>query len=181
MRAQTTIDYAIGISVFLLTAVLVFAFVPGMLQPFNAGAQEETVAADRLASQLAEGMLADPAEPYLLQTDCTVEFFNETNSPPGPSCAFNQSADLSDPDGLTDRVGMAPRQRINVTIQGEVGGGPAEILCLNGDTIVNRSTCTSGNVFAAGDAPPVNSGSVVTARRAVGIEGQDATLIVRMW
>lgn len=180
MRAQTTLDFAIGISVFLLTAVVVFAFVPGMLQPFNAGAQEETVASDRLASQLAGGMLADPAEPYVLLTGCTVEFFNATSSTP-PFCAFDQSTDLTDPDGLTDRVGVAPRQRINVTIRGNVSGTPDELLCWDGNAVVNQSNCSGGVLFAAGDAPPAKSGSVVTARRAVAIEGYDATLVVRAW
>lgn len=182
MRAQTTIDFAIGISVFLLTAVLVFSFVPGMLQPFNAGAQEETVGSDRLASQLAEGMLADPTEPYILRTGCTVEFFRPVpNGPPDPSCAFNQSTDLTDADGLTDRVGMAPRQRINVTIRGTVGG-TEEIICWDagGEAIVGKSDSDCDQAFAAGDTPGT-TGSVVTARRAVAVEGHDATLVVRMW
>lgn len=190
-RAQTTLDFAVGISVFLITAVFVFGFVPGMLQPFNQGVQEETVAADRLASQLSEGALADPGEPYVLLTDCTVEFFNETvEEPLPPTCAYDRSTDLSAPDGLAHRVGMAPRQQLNVTIRADIDGGDVDTLCWDGDADAlveaDESACTPGSdedvLFAAGETPPSrSSSSVVTTRRTVGVEGHDARLIVRMW
>ena len=33
-RGQTTLDFAIGVSVFLIVVAFVLAFVPGMVQPF---------------------------------------------------------------------------------------------------------------------------------------------------
>ena len=75
-RGQTTLDFALGVTIFLLTIVFVFSFVPGMLEPFTASTQEETAASDRLADQLAKEMLvADPSEPYRLDRECTVIFF----------------------------------------------------------------------------------------------------------
>jgi hypothetical protein len=74
-RGQTTLDFALGVSVFLLTAIFVLTFVPGMLEPFEESTQEELAAADRIATQLVEETLADPTEPHLLDRECTVIFF----------------------------------------------------------------------------------------------------------
>lgn len=63
MRAQTTLDFAIGISVFLLAVVFVLAFAPGMLDPFTGSAGEKRVASNRIADALSQGMLGDPADP----------------------------------------------------------------------------------------------------------------------
>lgn len=81
MRAQTTLDFAIGASVFLVVTAFVLAFVPGMVQPFQASTQQETAAADRLAEQLAAGMLAEDVEtPYVLDRGCVATFFALENS-----------------------------------------------------------------------------------------------------
>jgi len=74
-RGQTTLDFAVGVSVFLLTAIFVLTFVPGMLEPFEEGTQEEISAADRIATELVEGTLASPDRPNLLDRECTVIFF----------------------------------------------------------------------------------------------------------
>jgi hypothetical protein len=186
MRGQTTLDFAIGISVFLITAMFVFAFVPGVLQPFTQGAQEETVVADRVASQLAKGSLAKSEVPYVLAADCTTEFFRtDTTGLPVPDdrCRFNQDTDLSNSDvGLPDRIGLTDRQRVNVTISGDVGNGE-EHLCLdtsNGE-VVGKSSGNCDVRFAIGDAPPEGSTSVISSRRAVAVDGYDATLIVKVW
>lgn len=87
MRGQTTLDFAIGVSVFLIVVTFVLAFVPGMLQPFQASTQQETAAADRLAEQLASDVLvADVGTPYVLDRDCTAAFFesrSDGNDPGG--------------------------------------------------------------------------------------------------
>jgi hypothetical protein len=182
-RGQTTLDFATGISVFLVAAVFVFGFVPGLLQPFNQGAQEETVVGDRIASQLAEGSLADPGEPYVLDTDCTIDFFQVPQSNnPEPDCAFGQSG-----GSVTERLGVTSRQRVNVTVEGDTNGGPDELLCWDqdDDKIVEQSDteCGSGKDqrLGIGPVPPETSSSVVTSRRAVTIAGNDAEIVVRVW
>lgn len=86
-RGQTTLDFALGVTVFLLTVAFVFSFTPGMLEPFTASTQQETAASDRLADQLAQEMLvADPGEPYRLDRECTVIFFeSRTDSSEDPA------------------------------------------------------------------------------------------------
>lgn len=179
-RAQTTLDFAIGTSVFLLVLIAMVQFVPGMLQPFNVGAQEETVAVDRVSSQLAGGLLGDPANPYTLNTTCTREFF-DGNSP--SFCRYSGSS-------LNDRLGLKSRQFANVTLRGNITGTDgADILCWDGSagTLIERqdADCTPSSssdvVFAAGPQPRSGSISTVTGRRAVSIEGNATTLIVEMW
>ena len=52
-RGQTPQDFAVGISIFLITVTFVFAFVPSVLQPSRAGEEVTlTTEADRVASGL---------------------------------------------------------------------------------------------------------------------------------
>lgn len=98
-RAQTTLDFALGVTVFLLTVAFVFSFTPGMLEPFTASTQQETAAADRLADQLAQEMLvADPGEPYRLDRECTVIFFESRTDglDPGGDDSENVDDDVND-------------------------------------------------------------------------------------
>jgi hypothetical protein len=80
MRAQTTLDYAIGMSIFLIAVVFVFAFAPSMIDPFSEGHEEETVAVNRVADSLSQGMLGDPAEPYVIDRECLFAFFISENN-----------------------------------------------------------------------------------------------------
>lgn len=103
-RGQTTLDFAIGISVFLITVAFVLAFIPGMLQPFTGGLEEETVAVNRVADSLSQGMLGDPAEPNTLDRECTVIFFenqDDSSLDSGGDDGENRNGDgvYSDPFG----------------------------------------------------------------------------------
>lgn len=84
-RGQTTIDFAIGISIFLLVVAFVIAFIPGLLQPFTESETENTVTANRVANTLSEGMLGDVEEPYILDKSCTIAFFSMENSDGDPT------------------------------------------------------------------------------------------------
>jgi hypothetical protein len=79
-RAQTTLDFAVGMSVFLLTVAFVLSFTPNIVAPFSESGTEDTVTANRVASQLVEGTLADPDRPYVLDKACTTAFFAPENS-----------------------------------------------------------------------------------------------------
>ena len=98
-RAQTTLDFAVGMSIFLLTVAFVFTFAPNIAEPFSDSGTENTVVADRVASQLVAGTLADPDRPYVLDRECTVAFFAPENAD-GES---SNNRDLNDSnDGLLD-------------------------------------------------------------------------------
>lgn len=102
-RGQTTLDFAFGVSVFLLAAIFVLTFVPGMLEPFEESTQEEISAADRIATDLVEETLASPGRPHLLDRECTVIFFEsreDGNDPAGDDAAnVNGNGTFAEPFG----------------------------------------------------------------------------------
>lgn len=168
-RGQTTIDFAVGVGLFLITVAFVMATVPGMLEPF-AHDQDDPLVADRVASQLAESHLGDPDSPGVLNQSCTVEFFEAS----GTSCGFDAS------ESPTDQLNLGPRTSLNVSLRKTVsGGGEPEVLCLDGDDV--EACGAGGSPMVRGADPPDSAGSVVSARRTVYIDGQDALLVVKVW
>ncbi len=158
MRAQTTVDFAIGVGLFLLVVAFVVAFVPTIFAPFQSTEGPQT--ADRIATSLSTDQLGDPAEPYVLNRTCTEGFFDQLNGGgPAPStCAFNTSATTTRELFALDRT-----RDVNVTIR-----------------YANGSVVDSGVRLAAGPAPPETT-SVASATRAVALEGQTRRLVVRTW
>lgn len=182
-RAQTTLDFAIGISIFLLIVLFVFVFIPGTLDPFTVGAQEQTVTSDRVADSLSEGLLGDPATPYVLDRYCTVAFFAEApdGDPPG-ACRYSG-------DDLQDWVGVKSRQSLNITVSGNTTAAidGSNVLCWDEDAASlaetgSGSPCVSSDTrLTAGDAPPTDNAATVIARRVVHLAAQDVTIRVVMW
>lgn len=178
VRGQTTLDFAIAMGVFLLTIGFVFTFVPSMTAPFVDGTQDHSAVADRVASHLSEGSLADPDDPYVLNVTCTTEFFDDAAAP--AHCGYAVS-------GFQDRIGVSDRTNVNVTLVHVEGGtGTRTTLCDDGNGNVVKKTssdCNPGSgdvVYNIGERPATNT-SITTARRIVSIDGQDATLLVKVW
>jgi hypothetical protein len=128
MRAQTQLDFAVGVGVFLVVTAFVLSFVPGMLEPFESGNQEETVAANRVADQLVGGMLGSPDEPYVLDRECTIVFFEVADdNVDGNGDGFNEpysdaeTYDVDncnfDDDPVVERVGLDTNPSLNVRIR----------------------------------------------------------------
>lgn len=105
-RGQTTLDFAVGMSVFLLVVAFVLAFVPGMLQPFESGTQQETAAADRVADDLASGALvADRGTPFVLSRECLIGFFaleNTDGDAGNDADAYPENDDVVRTDSMYD-------------------------------------------------------------------------------
>lgn len=177
-RGQTTIDFTIGITIFLIVLATVFAFVPGALQPFNQGTQEDIVTVNRVADTISEDNLADPTQPYLLDTACTIAFFEDPSTTP---------SDCEYPSGdLKETVGIGEGRHLNVTIRGNVSGAgdPNQILCWqqpSGPLDVPSNCGGSDPVLALGGNPPGGSQSAVTARRVVQLDDRDVFLVVKLW
>lgn len=172
MRAQTTLDFAIGVVIFIVTVAFVASFIPATFQPFSEASQDHTILADRVATQLSTSALASPAEPYVLDQACTTAFFAGT-SPPS-RCGY--------PDApLTEQIGVAPDQSLQLILRRDNNhDGNANPLCeaTNGDIIEEGSgTCTT--IYAVGDEP--GGQTVTVARRTVWIDGLDSRLEVRIW
>ncbi|SDF87340.1 DUF7287 family protein [Halorientalis regularis] len=179
-RAQTTIDFTVGVVLFVFVLVAIFAFVAGTIQPFTSGDQENIVAVNRVADGLSKDTLGDPDTPYILDTDCTVAFF-EGGSPPA-DCRFTDQP-------LDEQVGVTGSAFLNVTIRGNVSGSasPNELLCWDettGELVEQDDTdCTAGDVetLAVGDDAQSGVQSSMTARRAVSINGTSVSLVVKLW
>jgi len=186
MRGQTTLDFAIGMSLFLAVIVFIFLFVPGLLSPFTTGAQADTVTSNRVADNVTKSMLGSPRRPYTLDEHCTVEFFANNNAPghcdPGWS-----SGDIEDQVGIS-----GARQNVNVTIRGNVtaGGTGDEILCWDRETeqLINAKATSPGDgcgssdiTLTRGDTPPQRNDASVTALRVVSLAGEDVTVYVEIW
>ncbi|WP_142856627.1 DUF7287 family protein [Salinigranum halophilum] len=151
-RGQTTIDFAVGATLFLLTMAFVFAFVPVMFQPF-ATSQSDPLVADRVANRLATDVLGDSGEPYVLNATCTQEFFASNSPPAGCSYAYDTASDH-----------------------------PNLALGVDADTTLNVTVVDpSGSVvFDAGD-DTANAQDVITAQRRVLYDGRSYELFVRVW
>jgi|GEM_PF-309748 len=173
-RGQTTLDFALGASLFLLALIGVLVFVSGTMQPFIEGSQENIGVADRVGDSLAEGLLAQQHTPHVLNAACTVAFFDDTS----PSHCRHSGANL------TERVGVKHWKRVNVTMQADVAGGPEkETLCWHsaGERIVEQTSSDCDTVFTAGPRPPGSTTDTVTARRFVAVDGTDVTMRVEVW
>ncbi|WP_338728236.1 hypothetical protein [Haladaptatus sp. DJG-WS-42] len=170
-RAQTSMDFLVGMSMFLIIVIFVLSFVPGLIEPFNDSVQEDTVAVDRVATQLSKGMLGSTAEPFILDAQCTEAFFDETDDP--GDCNFDPGTPVG------DRFGLSSTQQLNITIERDTNGdGDREILRMDG---AGNIVDSGGFLLKEGRSPPTSTGSVVVARRVVYLDGQDVSLIVRMW
>lgn len=180
-RAQTTIDFAIAMGVFLVALTTVVAFMPTMTQPFTGG-QENPLTADRIVAQLTDGQLGDPATPSKLNTTCTMFFFNESGTPADPCGSFNPG------DDLTEKIGVGENTFVNVTVRKDVAEGPdPETVCAEepGATAFHHPSdadCDSDDtLMALGPNPPDVSGSVTIARRLAVLEDKQVYLVVRVW
>lgn len=178
-RGQTTLDFTIGVTIFLIVLAGVFVFVPGTLQPFEEGGQENLVTVNRVADGLAEQSLTEPTTPYILDADCTVAFFDPAT---GPSAECDYSG-----GNLSERVGIAGQQSINVTVRKGAAGGTSTSapLCYNesqppGERLTSGDCDGVATRLAAGGTA-VGDQSSVTARRVVELDGQDVFLVVVIW
>lgn len=177
MRAQTTLDFAIGASVFLLTVAFVFAFVTGLLAPFDETAQGDTVTADRVADLLSQDLLTEANERYVLNGSCTAALADDAKL---SGCGFDGAT-------LRARLDLSADQSINVTVRGRPGPGSSgdELLCWDDESeqavAATAPACDDDVVLAAGDQIPTEGGSVVTARRVVSVGDTTAAMEVAVW
>lgn len=173
-RAQTTIDFMIGAGVFMITVGFVLGVIPGMIDPFSES-QETTLVADRLATQISEGMLAKPDQPTVLNQTCVNAFFDQDLDPgSGADCPVPFDETVTD---LPDRLGVREYYSINVTLERDIDSdGQLEILSTDGNDISG----TGPSRLAIGDSPPDRQ-SVVVASRTAFVDGMDVRVMIRVW
>lgn len=171
-RGQTTLDFAIGMGVFLLALTFVLTFVPGMLEPFAGGAQSETPAVNRVADDLTQRTLGNASAPYTLDGECTAGLFVAGTS----GCNYDGST-------VAERVGVLERTPVNVTIRGEVGTHENTVLCWDesAGALLERGNTNCDTTLSGGSNPAGSGGKTVSAQRVALLAGQDVTVKVVMW
>lgn len=174
MRGQTTLDFAIGVTIFLSAMLVTFAFVPGILEPFELTGDQETIHSERIVSQLTTDHLSDPATPYVLDRYCTVEFFSDDPSP--RECNYSG-------ESPAERLNIEPWRPYNISIQGAIDGGDEQVLCWDTGAEEFDDSCSGASTrrLAAGDTPPEGSDATITSRRVVSLEHHDVDVTVVLW
>lgn len=171
-RGQTTLDFTIGISVFLGVILFILLFTPGILTPFTVTGQSESVTVDRTASYLAQDGLSDPAEPYHLDRRCTVAFFDRDNASVAPGTTDCRYEDAP----LNEQLALSEIRSVNVTIVGNTTDGQ-ELTQLYWDRDERELTNDTGVRLSIGDDVEQRRAST-TATRVVTLFGQDVTMRV---
>ena len=117
-RGQTTMDFAAGISIFLVTVAFAFTFVPGIVEPFDGNNVGNPVTANRLADELAADRLASPDEPYALNESAVEAFFDE-------------------PPGIEDRLPVRDTDSVRVVLENDT-----TTIAAAGDTVPEGASVT---------------------------------------
>ena len=153
-RAQTVLDFVVGMSVFLVAVGFTFAFVPSLLEPYAVGEGATVIVAERGAARLAESSLTGAGSTATLSHACTFAFFNGTD----PETASDESdcgwtANAGD---LHAELAVDELRGLNLTVTQH---GTVATLDSDGTTVPMR----------AGPAPP-SGASVSAASRIVTID-----------
>jgi len=175
MRGQTTLDFVIGVSIFLTIVLFTFTFVPGILEPFDVSEEENPSIADRTATTLSQDVLADPGEPGVLDRYCTVAFFEAGSDSPSDCRFTGQTVD--------DRLNVSEFKRVNVTLSRSDGGHLCwtDSTAPNGDPGLSESCDDDDVLLTGGPNRPSTSETTITARRVVSLQDEPVVLEVFLW
>jgi hypothetical protein len=115
-RGQTTHDFALGISVFLVASLFVVSFVPGVTAPHTDGITEPEQEYARTVSGTLVSNLSTGESPTTLDDAATIDFF---------------TTDWGE-TGLQSRFALRNTTRLNVTLRG-LGEGDGVLTSCGGD------------------------------------------------
>jgi hypothetical protein len=172
-RAQTALDFAIGVSVFLIVIVGVLAFVPSVFGGTGAPADGEIgITANRVAGFLAGDGFAPAEQPNELKNECVLAFFADT-----ADCGFGAG------NGVASDVGVSENRGLNVTVQADLDTDPAlERVCwdASGNSLVTAGNPDCDTPYTAGPVASRND-EFETARRTSRLGGIRVFVVVRAW
>lgn len=170
-RGQTTLDFAVGTSVFLLAVVFVIVYAPTLFDPFAGGTGAKLLVADRAATSLSgDFLVASTAEPGTLSAACVGTFFDVglDETVQGSNCTGTDLEKFDDPDGFGELLSLDGR-RATVTVHelDSPASNPTQPEWADGP--LTRSN---------DDSVPSD---IAVATRTVSIEGQQYRLTVQVW
>lgn len=168
-RGQTVLDFAIGISMFLIAVTLIFTFVPDLVSPFySPGEDGDQIQAERTADHLTKWVLSEDRNNHshqgtTLDKGCTVAFFNESasNESIPDRCSFDE-----DDIGNSTAVGLDGKN-LNVSIRELGAEEPAKMGEDDVPLEIGPEQRTQGNV--------------AVWSRIVYLDGAEHRMIVRVW
>lgn len=163
-RGQTTVDFAIGMGIFLLVTTFVVTFVPDIFAPFQGSSAVGT--ADRVAASLATNRLGDPGTPHVLNATCTAGFFSGLQGGTGAPTTCRFDTDATEPAAV---FGLPAGTSLNLTVES-----------LDGVVATGEYPDGTSVTLAAGPTPP-DKQSVTSGRRVVSIDGESYRLVARVW
>jgi len=175
-RGQTNIDFAIGMSLFLVTVSFVFLFVPTVFSPFEV-TQSQPIAANRAATRLVDTLLAG-SDPGTLAPACTIGFFAEDPSDSSigvdtPGCVYDSTQSLGDALGIGDedvRVEIVDNGE-TATLDGTVETSDGSPAPSDPPIALERQTPSAGDVPAR----------ATTVSRLVTLDGEQVRVEVTVW
>ncbi|CAI50100.1 uncharacterized protein NP_4018A [Natronomonas pharaonis DSM 2160] len=169
-RGQTTLDFAIGTSVFLLATIFVVAYVPTMFDPFAGGGGSKLVVADHAAATLSGDLLAtSTAEPGTLSVGCVAAFFD---AGPAEFCG-------TDFDDEEQMLALDDRNAA-VTIH-PLDASPTSPATLPETAIDDSHNVDSDADLAWTNAPDSQRQDVAVATRTVSVAGDQYRMTVEVW
>lgn len=186
-RGQTTIDFAIGISIFLISIAFAFTFIPDiinpLISPFDPGTN---VAAERTADMVIEKFLhggQPDASAVTVDTGCTLAFFTAE----GGTVYSDQYVDDCPNDrfgtlGTTNEsmLGLNENtQDVNVTVVPVDGTRSNPVVFTDSDKPPRIDT--NGNVTLSRGEPIGYAQNPSSTSRIVYINGETYRLVVTVW
>ncbi len=155
-RGQTTQDFAVGISVFLLTVGFTFGFLPTLLSPFGSPVGDDiTAKSDRVAGTMISDLTVD-GEPRTLNATELDAFI---------------TANPTEED-LQEYFGLRASADVNVTVMNVQEGGGRTVLQVNGNRTVAGDEYRSQTPAASTTRVILVSGSRCDVQ---------CVLVVRVW
>lgn len=125
--AQISLDYLLGVTVFLLAFIFVFAFIPGMFAPFHSNSDVITMSADRVAATLVENTLATGTagnkQPCILDK-AAIDAFKTNLASPATNVSLRQSLGLNTTDSGQYNLEMVIEEQGGPTIVANNGQEP---------------------------------------------------------
>lgn len=160
-RGQTVHDFAIGMVIFLLVLGYVFAFFPGMFEPFSPEVDSTPIQADRTADYLTQDLLVENGSEEVLNVSCTELFFDVGQATATDCDRLTQPGDEA---YIRELAALSARTSVNVTMVRTEG--PATY---------------SGGTLAVGPSVDAVDAQIIRAVRVVTFDGRDYRFVVRLW
>lgn len=164
-RGQTTQDFAVGISVFLLTVGFTFGFLPTLLSPFGSPVGDDiTAKSDRVAGTIINDFGVD-GEPRTLNATQLETWLNADFDGDGTPLR-------NDEDELREYFGLRASADINVTVMNVSEGG------IRSMAVVESTDATAGDDYRS-QTPAASTTRVILVSG--GVCDAQCVLVVRVW